>query len=156
MLKSSSPLHGPSVYAMQASSAALGYTLLLLDLLATYLGGPLLHEGSFQVRATAAHQTFFRPVQLFSRRATALCHECSQAALAVVLASDPEMRCDACLVSGLDVGGLATTELLEPAPCVQQLRAAAFCGGLASSQHPAACQQVSACQVSASEVLPWS
>lgn len=29
-------------------SAVLGYMLLLLDLLAAYLGGPLLHEGSFQ------------------------------------------------------------------------------------------------------------
>lgn len=139
MFKSSSPLNGSSVYAVQASSAALGYALLLLDLLATYLGGPLLHEGSFQVRAAAAHQTFCQPAQRFSLRATVLCHECTQAALAVLPASDPETRCDACLMSGLDVGGVATTELLEPAPCVQQLRAATFCGGLASSQHPAAC-----------------
>ncbi|GIM15634.1 hypothetical protein Vretimale_18351 [Volvox reticuliferus] len=32
----------------ESTSAALGYLLLLAELLSTYLGGPLLHEGSFQ------------------------------------------------------------------------------------------------------------
>lgn len=40
----------------EATSAALGYTLLLLDLLGTYLGGPLLHEGSFQGSTTVVWQ----------------------------------------------------------------------------------------------------
>jgi len=31
-------------------SASLGYMLLLSELLAAYVGGPVLHEGSFQVR----------------------------------------------------------------------------------------------------------
>jgi hypothetical protein len=33
----------------QELSAVLGYMLLLLDLMASYLGSPLLHEGSYQV-----------------------------------------------------------------------------------------------------------
>ncbi|KAG2426499.1 hypothetical protein HXX76_011727 [Chlamydomonas incerta] len=38
------------------TSAGLGYLLLLLDLLATYLGGPLLHEGAFQGSTTVLWQ----------------------------------------------------------------------------------------------------
>jgi hypothetical protein len=34
---------------VQALCAVLGYAALALELAATYLGGPLLHEGSFQV-----------------------------------------------------------------------------------------------------------
>ncbi len=40
----------PLVLSPQATSCALGYMLLFLELMSTYLGGPLLHEGSFQVR----------------------------------------------------------------------------------------------------------
>ncbi|PNH00951.1 hypothetical protein TSOC_013194 [Tetrabaena socialis] len=37
----------------EATSSALGYLLLLQELLSTYLGGPLLHEGSFQASGAA-------------------------------------------------------------------------------------------------------
>mmetsp|Transcript_25500 Transcript_25500/g.55469 ORF Transcript_25500/g.55469 Transcript_25500/m.55469 type:complete len:504 (+) Transcript_25500:62-1573(+) len=37
-------------------SASLGYTLLFLDLMANYMGGPLLHEGSFQGSTTVLWQ----------------------------------------------------------------------------------------------------
>jgi len=45
----------------EATSAALGYLFLLLDLLGTYLGGPLLHEGSFQGSTTVIwrHASFW-------------------------------------------------------------------------------------------------
>ncbi|GAX77649.1 hypothetical protein CEUSTIGMA_g5092.t1 [Chlamydomonas eustigma] len=45
----------------EATSSALGYLLLLTDLLGSYLGGPLLHEGSFQGSSTVVwqQQTFW-------------------------------------------------------------------------------------------------
>ena len=41
---------------MQAVSAAIGYMMLFLDLISTYMGGPLLHEGSYQGSTTVLWQ----------------------------------------------------------------------------------------------------
>ncbi|GFR51666.1 hypothetical protein Agub_g14097, partial [Astrephomene gubernaculifera] len=40
----------------ESTSSALGYLLLLTELLSTYLGGPLLHEGSFQAATSVVWQ----------------------------------------------------------------------------------------------------
>lgn len=41
---------------LQVVSASLGYMHLFVDLLSVYLGGPLLHEGSFQGSTTVVWQ----------------------------------------------------------------------------------------------------
>ncbi|KAG1678502.1 hypothetical protein FOA52_014535 [Chlamydomonas sp. UWO 241] len=50
--------------APEAMSAALGYLLLLLDLLGSYLGGPLLHEGAFQ----GSTSVLWRQAGFYNRR----------------------------------------------------------------------------------------